>query len=465
MYKPVHLIKFDKTFTRRHFLKTMSSGIVTSGVLAPLWNVIAATGDISRAYPDEALSIEHYTNGKVRVGGVLDASNVDSAKDLVDPITYHQIKNDGRIVDIIATPTKIMHLNPASYIEATLRNKGRARFDKNGNVVSDDGGPWIGGHPFPDAKDAREMMAGVALSWGRHDIAFYCIVERIRDSEGKLLFRYNQIFTEVHPTGRLVLDPKPYWPGHEGKVRYNTTLLTSPGDVAGSAFLAIWHYDQSRFPDFHGYLPAFKRVRRFSANQRFEPLWPGSVFFASDAWTMGDPFLTWGNFKLIGKTPFLAGVGGQGGGWHSDHPNWETTFVGGKTGDKYLRTRFSLVPEAYVVEMEPVKYPMAPYKKRRVWLDARTMSPMVSVAYDRAGKEWKQFEGGTTLYEQPSGEKFAVGGESYWSWTYVHIHDVQKDRISVITQVKQLDNYKCTFNDPSIYEGYCTLQAIQRLGI
>jgi hypothetical protein len=461
----MHILKFDQRYTRRHFLKTLAQGALAAGVLRPLWDVVAATGDISRAYPDEALSVEHYSKGRVKAGGTLDANNVDSVKDLLDPVTYHQIKNDGRVIDIIATPTDIFDLNPAPYIEATLRNKGRARFDEKGNVVSDDGGPWIGGHPFPDAKSAKEMMAGVALSWGRHDSALYCTNDRIRNREGKLIFEYQAVFTEVQATGRLTLAPKPHLPGHLDKIRYNAILLTFPTDVNGSAFLNIWPYDQTRFPDFHAYLPAFKRVRRFSANQRFEPLAPGHVFFSSDAWTMGDPFLTWGNFRVIDKTPFIGGVGGRGGGWHSEHPNWDAPFVGGKNGEKYLRAVFSLVPETYIVEMEPIKYPRAPYSKRRVWIDARTMTPMASVAFDRAGKAWKQFEFGTALYQKPAGEKFAVGGETYWSWTHLHIHDIQEDRVSSTMQLKKNNaGYTGTFNDPNIYDDFCTLQAISRLG-
>jgi len=462
----MHILKFDKDYTRRHFLHSMGKGIVAAGVLAPLWEVIADTGSISSAYPDEALSVEHYSNGAVEVGGVLDASNVESVKNLLDPVSYHQIRNDGRIVDIGATPTDIMHLNPASYIEATLRNKGKARFDEKGNVVTETGAPWIGGHPFPDAKDAKEMMAGVALSWGRHDSALYCANDKIRDKDGTLLFEYQAVFTEVQATGRLLLEPRPYLPGHEDKIRYSTVLFTFPSNVAGSTFLSIWPYDQSRFPDFFGYLPAFKRVRRFSASQRFEPLVPGHIYFNSDAWTMGDPFLTWGNFRVIGKAPFLGGVGGRGGGWHNEHPNWEAPFVGGENGQKYLRTVFSLVPEVYVIEMEPVKYPRAPYSKRRVWLDARTMTPLMSIAYDRAGKVWKQFEFGTALYEKPNGEKYSVGGESYWSWTHLHIHDIQQDRVSSAMQLKRNnEGYRSTFNDSNIYEDFYTIQSIRRRGV
>jgi hypothetical protein len=462
----MHILKFDKDYTRRHFLETMGKGVVTAGVLAPLWDVVAATGDSAGAYPDEALSIEHYSKGAVKAGGVLDADNVDSVKELVDPVAYRQIKTDGRVVDIIPTPTDIMHLNPAPYIEATLRNKGKAKFDERGNVVNEDGGPWIGGHPFPEAENAKEMMAGVAMSWGRHDVGLYCTKELDRSPEGKKLYEYESVFAEVQATGRLVLDPKPHMPGHEDKLRYNTLLLTSPTNVSGTSFYGIWWYDQSRFPDVYGYIRQYKRVRSLPTNQRFEPVAAGSAYYTTDAWTMGDPFLTWGNFRGIGKMPFLGGVVGQGGGWYHDDPNWEAPLVGGKTGEKYLRMAFSLVPETYVIEMEPVKYPKAPYSKRRVWLDARTLTPMLSLAYNKRGEVIKQFEFGTALFEKPTGEKFAVGGETYWSWTQLHIHSVPDDRLSAVMQVRKNNKgYLSTFNDPTVYEDFCTRQAIHRLGV
>src|SRR5690606_18295909 len=96
---------------RRHFLQTMGAGF-TAGVLAPLWDVIARDGDITKAYPEELLSLDLYTKGKVKAGDQLTADNVDYVKDLLDEISYIQIKQQGRIVDITPTTTDIMKLNP-----------------------------------------------------------------------------------------------------------------------------------------------------------------------------------------------------------------------------------------------------------------------------------------------------------------------------------------------------------------
>jgi len=71
----------------------------------------------------------------------------------------------------------------------------------------------------------------------------------------------------------------------------------------------------------------------------------------------GDPLLTWGNFKLIGKGPLLGGASHCA---DLDQPNWMHKTCGGKSGVKYWRTQMELLPEMYIVEMEPTSYPRAP---------------------------------------------------------------------------------------------------------
>src|SRR3546814_9952681 len=90
----------------------------------------------------------------------------------------------GRRLKLAPTTTDIMKLSPWEYLEATLRNRGKAQFDKVGNVVVEGGKPWIGGNPFPDAKTGVEIFASITLSWGRHDAAFYALKEYDLGVEG-----------------------------------------------------------------------------------------------------------------------------------------------------------------------------------------------------------------------------------------------------------------------------------------
>ena len=83
-----HIKRFDHHYSRRQFVKQMSQGVLATGVLAPLWKTLADTGEHTRAYPDELLSMDAYTRGALSEGMTISADNVELVRDLLDPIQY-----------------------------------------------------------------------------------------------------------------------------------------------------------------------------------------------------------------------------------------------------------------------------------------------------------------------------------------------------------------------------------------
>ena len=453
--------KYPRDFYRRAFLTRLSSGFLSCGLLSPLWQAMASTGSSESAYPDELLSTDELTGGKISPGQKIDASNVELVKGLLDPIQYIQIRDMGRTLRVVESEHDFMKLGPWEYQEATLRNQGLARFDEVGNVVTVDGMPWVGGNPFPDAKTAEQVFAAATLSWGRHDATFNATKEYDLNPEGKVAYRYDSCWAEFATVSRLVLDPKPYLPEHKDKLRFQTVFFLTPNDVKGTSFLNIWHYDQRRFPDLYGYIPAFKRVRRYPANQRFEPLIPGSSLYLSDAWATGDPYLTWGNYRIVHIGPGLGAISGN---WNSSDENWENETHGGPNGDSFWNMNVELIPEVIVIEAEPVRYPRAPVSKKRVWFDARTLLPISMVSFDRRGDIFRSFDGGFSLYEADN-SVLMDGDHPYWSWTKVHAHNIQTNRLTRIEQVKKVaGGYETAVNDSMIYTRYMTVSALRRLG-
>ena len=458
----MHIRKFDHEYSRRMFLEKTAKGILTAGVLAPMWPQIAKSADISKVYPDELMSLEGYTKGKVKTGDVISAANVDIVKDLLDPITYRQVKEMGRKINTVPTTRDVTKLFPAEHLEATIRNKGKARFDADGNITSDDGKPWIGGNPFPDPKSGIEAFSNLVISWGRHNDSLYAIRDWDISPEGNVSYQYDFLWVEQNTIG-LCSGPSPYIAGKEDKLRFQAVYFTSPADTKGTAYLNTWYNDQRKFPDLIGYLPAFKRVRNFPTNQRFEPLVPGITFFLSDAWSSGDPMLTWGNYKLIGIQPMLGSLsGGFTGGRNA---NWEREVHGGPQGQTFFEDYKELCPECYVIECEPVGYPRAPVGKKRVWIDARSMMFVADVTYDRRGEIWKSFEPAFSQYVDGS-TTIMDGKHPAWSWLFVHTHDIQSGRMSRFVQAREVvGGVKSEYNmGPEIYEKYLTEQAIRRFG-
>ena len=132
----MYIRKYDHNYSRRMFLDRVSKGVMAAGVLTPLWPLISHAGDMTKAYPDELLSIEGYTKGKISTGDYLTADNVEHVKDLLDPIAYNQVSQMGRKIKFVKSTTDVTKLFPHRYLEATLRNQGKAVVDADGNVQS-----------------------------------------------------------------------------------------------------------------------------------------------------------------------------------------------------------------------------------------------------------------------------------------------------------------------------------------
>ena len=456
--------RYPIDYARRHFVAKTAAGCGSAGVLAALWPEVCRSGDIGKAYPEELLDIEAFTQGRVKVGDVIDADNIDLVQDLVDPILYEEVKQDGRKFFIQPTQTNVAAMYPPYFLDATIRNQGQAVFDDIGNVYTREGRPWIGGLPFPDPQSGEQAIADLTLSWGRHDKGMYAFPSVVIGADGGRQYEYDFVWAEVQCTGLVHPDaPGPYLPDDEDKIRFQSIWFTYTLDVKGSAFLSIWPYDQRKIPELHGYLPNFKRARRFPANQRFEPYMPGMNLYLSDAWAAGDPMLTWGNYRIIHRGPFLASAHGQ---WLPQNDNWAHPVVGGKQDQSYYYVGKSLIPEVIVFEAEPVAYPKAPVSKRRIFVDARNVNVAQAISYNRHGEVWKSFETGAGQRKTGGQEILTTDGRPDWSFNWLISHDVQTDMVTRVWQAEKCRGDWRTALDPDedLRGKYMTRQALQRQG-
>ncbi len=460
----MHIRKYDFDYSRRFFLEKTARGAMGAGVLTSLWPLIGNTGEIGKAYPEELQSLEAYTKGKVKEGDVITADNAEHVKDLLDPVAYHQVVQMGRRIRVVPQTKDVTKLHPRSFLEATLKNQGKGALDANGNVVvKGTGERWIGGLPFVDPQSGLEALANLTLTGSHHDLFIYAVRDWDLSAQGDVEYAYELGVCEKITVGQISSPDGPYMPGHEDKLKYSSVWFVSPNDVKGTSFLNTWKYDQRQFPDLFGYLPAFKRVRRFPSNQRFEPLVPGITVFLSDFWAAGDPMLTWGNHKIVGRQPML---GTQSDAWWGDKPNWEPPIHGGPKGNTFWDTSMELCPEVLVIEAEPTGFPRAPVGKKRVWLDVRNMTYIAYNTFDRKDELWKSFEAGWS--QQSKGDKAQLDSEGHPEWGPMHVHsfDVQSGRMSRLYLAEQLSNgLKGEYDrEPDAYNKYLTTQAIRRLG-
>ena len=133
----------------------------------------------------------------------------------------------------------LSYLSPPDYLNASVKNSGRATFNADGNVATDDGSAWIGGNPFPDAKNGTEAFANITMSWGRYDNTFYAIQEDDLNPDGSVAYSYDFAWIEMQATGRTSDPDGVYFKGEQETVRYQTAWFNAPQDVKGTAFLSL----------------------------------------------------------------------------------------------------------------------------------------------------------------------------------------------------------------------------------
>ena len=462
----MHIRKYDLNFGRRELLKGIACGAGT-GVLMPIEKVMAKDMPLTNAYPDELYSIEDQTKGKISVGDYITKANVEDAKHILDPSMYDQIKNAGRRIKIKAPTTDMRKLFNHAYYEAMQRNiaEGRtAKFNADGNVVDAQGNPWGGGVPFISPKTGVEVWANMAMSWGRADANTYAIKQWDFGADGKLEYQYDFQWVELQMQART---DRKVFRGYDKELRRQTVYFSNSADVRGTSFLSNWSVDQRQIPDLYGYLPEFRRVRQFPANQRFEPLIPGATWFLTDPWAAGDPFLTWGNHKIIERKPMLIACSGN---FSGTDDNWKPKEQ--EVGNPiFWESEYEMAPDIIVTECEPVGFPRSPVSKTRVYVDARNSVPCGCVRYDRQGKLWANFEMafGQFVGGGKDGKRVVMSADGKtpaWSWTYVMIYDHQNKRLSRTHHAKKGVGTESLFqiDEDWLFETYCTQQALQSLG-
>ncbi|MCX7070004.1 MAG: DUF1329 domain-containing protein [Gammaproteobacteria bacterium] len=459
--------KYDVDYGRRKLMESVAYGL-GSGVLMPLDQLYAKEMDnINKAYPEELTSIEVQSKGKVKVGDYITKDNVEYVKHLLDPGAIEQITGpEGRKIRIKAPTTNPRDLVAGAYYDATVadvKSGHRAKWDANGNPVDENGNRWQGGLPFVNAKDGKEVWCNMGMSIGRADANCYVIEQKDYGADGKQEYHYNFQWVELNSTGRT---DRKVFKGLDTELRRQSVYFAADPDVRGTSFLSVWDYDQRKIPGLYGYLPSFRRVRQFPANQRFEPLVPGAVWFLSDPWAAGDPFLTWGNHKIEERKPML-------GPWASEFErhddNWEPPRQ--KDNPKFFDIAYEMAPDVIVTSCEPTGYPRSPVSKRVAYVDARNSTAASNIRYDRQGKLWSNFEMAHGQFKGggKDGKRFiksADGVNPGWSWTYVHIYDFQNRRMSLCNHSKGAAGVIARFDaDPEwLFNTYCTPQALQALG-
>ncbi len=423
---------------RRDFLKAAGTW-AGAGLLQPIISLIDAGKPVELAYPDELLSIEQYTKGRVKPGMVIGKDNADLIKDIAIESLYMELKRGNTEIKIVDPIMKPDSYTPTYWLQATLKNRGMAKLDDKGQLWTKDGKPWIGGNPFAEANTALEWMWNDAFNLRRYDDLLVVAPERDIDTNGTVVRRSFPLFSRILTQGRLVVDPKPAWPGFEKELSRTVLTFEAPVDVYGLGLVTIVYYDAAQMPGTFAYIPTLRRVRTLPTSQRFEAAAPYTAYFATDFDLQGDPLLTW-SWQMGGKRPLLWPSPLNLGQYASPPPKRED-FSWPDCDDKIPRTSWHLMPEIIMVDGVP-HLEGASYSKKRMYINPLDGRAQLAEMYDLAGKLWKWecFVVGET------GAGCGVPGSTSPDLTGITFADLQKDYHSNIYFQKEAGGYKFALN-------------------
>jgi hypothetical protein len=376
-------LNYFNYWTRRGFLKK-TGAFLGAGLLQPVLSLIDAGKTVEAAYPEEVLSIEKYTKGRIKPGMIISKDNVELIKDIAQEGLIVELQR-GAQIKIAETTTRPEAKQPKFWLDATLRHKGQAVLDKKGQLWHKSGGPWIGGVPFPEPQTALEAIWNYKFSPRRYDNVLVVSSNNHIDTNGTLVRKDEDLFLQIQAVGRLVVDPKPIVPQYKDELHRNLLTLNAPFDSYGLGVVSTVYYDATRLPETDLYIPALRRTRRVPSTQRFEPSSPYSVSYTTDFDVQADPVLTW-SWTLVGRKPMLgpspSNLGARAKGATKDD------FVFPDFGAKFPRSTWELRPEMILLDGVP-HLPGANYSKKRVYIDVMYHITETADIWDVAGKLWK----------------------------------------------------------------------------
>lgn len=320
-------------------------------------------------------------------GTMINAENVDQYVEYLPPSQVTQIKA-GMILKVFP-PTPVEELVYPKWLEMT-RNppQGPAvMLDEAGTWGLADGSYWPGGFPFPEPKNAREIMANFQYHLTADDFDSQAPGEKeglfvLVDGEGKTYKTQVINLAQSRMTGRVFNEPLGAHKGYEDELYRTNTLFFEPYDVRGLVSLNIVYRDQARLPDGYVYVPVLRRVRRQSSSQRADSIGGGDLTLG-DIDTFSDPLGMW-DFKLLEQKKLLSAQNHAAG--SRDYYRGEVELVAGYFPAPYAAVELR---DTYVIEATP-RYDTV-YSKKILRVDTETYRPSVAEFYDRQGQLLKSY--------------------------------------------------------------------------
>lgn len=374
--------------------KIMFAGLLIGTVALPIPGT--SLGALAATLEDVENSFFPYRSGVpdkegITPGTVIDDSNVEMAKDVLDPALYQHVKDGWLKITVGETTDFALHPN---YIQATRDGLNKTTIGPDGNLAG-----FVAGRPFPEEPDINDPEAGVKLAWNYKygynwgDNAaiypFYWKFRNLETSEIERTIKFN--FHFLNFKHRVNQEPLPEFADNPSNVfRGIYVEVLEPFDVKDTQLLILRYEDDAQRDDAWLYLGFQRRVRRLATGQVTDAFLGSDLMIEDfEGYNGRTSDMKW-TFK--GTTTVLLPF--------YDH-NKLTLAAEPVEGDGYQYVEFGgkggcfpnitwQLRKAHMLEAVPVD-PDHPIGKRLFYVDAQTFTLPRTVVYDRKGDLWKSW--------------------------------------------------------------------------
>ncbi|UCC13329.1 MAG: DUF1329 domain-containing protein [Gammaproteobacteria bacterium] len=325
-------------------------------------------------------------------GTVVNQSNVEQFKDVVDFMMYDHIKQGWYEIKVGETTSFDLHPN---YVQATRDHLNKTTLGEKVGEINN----FVAGRPFPEEPDINDPQAGLKIAWNYKygynwgdNAAIAPFYWKFRDLEsGKIerTIKFNFHFLNfMHRVNQAPLPSVEPNPGQLFRGIY--VIANEPFDIKNTQLLIHRYENDLKRDDAWLYLGFQRRVRRLPAGQITDSFLGSDLMIEDfEGYNGRISDMNW-TFKGT-QNVLLPFYNHNDMPLSDDHPEKDGyKFIDfGNQGGCFAQVTWQL-RKAHVLESDPVD-PNHPISKRVHYIDAQTYTIPRTLIYDRKGDFWKSW--------------------------------------------------------------------------
>jgi len=382
-----------RKITRRDALKVLGATGLSVGSLS------AKISGIDKLMSGDGLGSlgigmhESYAADLIKPGTIINSGNYKNFPQLKQLFPEHQylrLKKGATRSDfpeIKVFPTRKIQL-AAPEQKWKEKNRGVVSIDPKTKLLVN----WKAGIPFPEPKNADQVTWNfVNRHWTGDSWIFDNATLIVVDRFDRQKTAFDARFYQEDLKGRTTIPPVPEYADNPRNILWRqTAVFTKPYEIAGQAVLRFRYDSLEKADDVWAYIPAMRRIRRFTGADVQDPL------FGSDD-TMDD-YASWlqkVDFRTVVPTKVKEGNILTWG-----YPDRITDGYTTKIDGRQMLFPIWEVRPVYILTIE-INDPTYMYSKRITWIDKETYHGLYFEGYDQRGNLWRTWTNG--LWWTPEG--------------------------------------------------------------